>query len=415
MERGIGMSFLKDRQIRNFFCSIIILIIFMLGFGVMLSVIETQSAKKMLIVHDRAVISSLIEQGVQPEVIAEAISNTQVNLQGESFLTKLGYTEKTAARFIPAVSGFEASTFCSVFGFILFSAVILLLLCITYLKKRQQMYSQATKIVLSFSDGDFSKHLPRLDEGELYKLFASVDKLASSLQAKGEAEYKAKEFLKDTISDISHQLKTPLAALNMYNEIMLDEPYNTETIIEFSNKTSFALKRMEGLIQSLLKIMRLDSGSIEFEKSGYKVSEIIEHAIGELTTRAVKEEKKIIVNCQTNDKVYCDLQWTSEAVENIVKNALDYTIAGGQIRISCESTLAMVRITVEDDGAGIAPEDIHHIFKRFFRSRKPSDIQGVGLGLALAKAIVEGQGGIISVQSKQGCGTAFTVSFLTEL
>ncbi|MEA4972367.1 MAG: HAMP domain-containing sensor histidine kinase [Candidatus Metalachnospira sp.] len=408
------MSFLKDKQSRYFFFFIITLIIFMLGFGAVLTIIETQAAKKMLITHDSAIISSLVEQGIQTDVIASAVSNTKVNAQGESLLIKLGYTEKTAVRFIPAVSGFETSTFCYVFVGMLFSAAVLLALCISFLEKRQQMYSQATKTVLSFSNGDFSKHLPRSDEGALYKLFASVDNLASALQAKSESEYKAKEFLKDTISDISHQLKTPLAALNMYNEIMLDEPNNTETVIEFSQKTTLSLRRMEELIQSLLKITRLDVGSIEFEKSQYLVSEIIEHAVGELTTRAAREDKEIVIG-QTDEQVFCDFQWTSEAVENIVKNALDYTSAGGQIHISCESSLAMVRICVSDDGAGIAPEDIHHIFKRFYRSRKPKDTQGVGLGLALAKAIVEGQGGIISVQSMQGCGTTFTLSFLTEL
>ena len=246
-------------------------------------------------------------------------------------------------------------------------------------------------------------------------MFASVDNLASALQAKGETEYKAKEFLKDTISDISHQLKTPLAALNMYNEIILEETDNPETIAEFSQKTTIALNRMEQLIQSLLKITRLDSGSITFEKSPHQISEIVEKAIENLATRAVREEKQIIVSGQSEEQLTCDLQWTGEAVGNIVKNALDHTNSGGHIRISWEKSPAVVRIRIMDDGGGIAPEDIHHIFKRFYRSRHSKDTQGVGLGLSLAKSIVEGQGGTLSVQSILNQGTTFTLSFLTEL
>ena len=109
------------------------------------------------------------------------------------------------------------------------------------------------------------------------------------------------------------------------------------------------------------------------------------------------------------------MEWTSEAVGNIVKNALDHTREGGIIRISWECSPRMARIRIADNGHGIAPEDIHHIFKRFYRSGSSLDGQGIGLGLPLAKSIVEGQGGTISVQSDPGEGTVFTISLLTKL
>ena len=122
-----------------------------------------------------------------------------------------------------------------------------------------------------FLKDDFTTHLPRSDEGSLYQLFANIDNLASALKAKGEEEYKSKEFLKDTISDISHQLKTLLTALNMYNEIISNEPNNPTIIAEFSQKTALALNRIEQLIQSLLKITRLDAKNILFEKAPYRI------------------------------------------------------------------------------------------------------------------------------------------------
>lgn len=235
------------------------------------------------------------------------------------------------------------------------------------------------------------------------------------LQSKNEEERKAKDFLKKTISDISHQLKTPLAALTMYQEIIANEPDNAETVKEFSGKIGVSLNRMEQLIQSMLKITRLDTGNIVFEKGCYSVMELIEHSINELTTRAEDENKQIVISGDPKQQIVCDLEWTGEAIGNIVKNALDHTMSGGIIQILWKRTPATVRIIIADNGNGIAPEDIHHIFKRFYRSKHSLDTQGIGLGLSLAKSIIEGQGGLISAQSKLNEGTSFTLSFLNEL
>ena len=234
------------------------------------------------------------------------------------------------------------------------------------------------------------------------------------LQAKNETEHKTKEFLKSTISDISHQLKTPLAALMMYQEIIEAEPDNADTVKEFSQKIGTALKRIEQLILSMLKITRLDTGNILFDKRICSVQELIKNAISELTTRAVQEKKQLIVQGNPNETVTCDMDWTSEAIGNFVKNALDHTQTGGTIKITWESTPTMLRILVSDNGSGIAPEDIHHIFKRFYRSKHSLNTPGIGLGLPLAKSIIEGQGGLISVQSVLHEGTTFSVSFLTK-
>ena len=409
------MNFLKEKLSRHFFVEIIIFSALLLGFGVLLCFRQTEAVKEMMLSHDGVMVSSLLKQNVSPDVIASAVSNTQDDGQGNELLIQLGYTKKTAIRFLPAVSGFEATSFQSVLLGTLAFITILLVLCCIFLTKRERLYCLALKRVSAFSEGNFTEHLPRSEEGTLYQLFASVDNLASALKAKGEAEYKAKEFLKNTISDISHQLKTPLAALSMYNEIILKETDNPKTITEFSQKTTAALERMEQLIQSLLKITRLDAGSITFEKTPHQISEIVAKAIENLTIRAVREKKQISVNGQPDEQLICDLQWTSEAVGNIVKNALDHTSPGGHICVSWQRSLAMVRIKIADDGAGIAPEDIHHIFKRFYRSKNSKNTQGVGLGLSLAKSIVEGQGGTLSVQSVLDQGTTFILSFLTEL
>ena len=263
-------------------------------------------------------------------------------------------------------------------------------------------------------DGDFSHHLPQNREGTIYRLFASAEQLASMLQSKNDSERQAKEFLKNTISDISHQLKTPLAAMILYQEILSDEPEHPDTVREFSMKMGTALKRMERLILSMLKITRLDTGNITFERRICSVSELISHSVRDLLERARQEEKEIRITGNPDLTLNCDLAWTSEAIGNLVKNALDHTRKGGLIRVSWEQTPAVLQLVISDDGSGIAPEDIHHIFKRFYRSKNSLDTEGIGLGLPLAKSILEGQGGLISCQSDPGRGTSFILSFLTK-
>ncbi len=150
------------------------------------------------------------------------------------------------------------------------------------------------------------------------------------------------------------------------------------------------LKRMEYLIQAMLKITRLDTGNIVFEKDCLNVAALVSQSIRELTTRAERENKRILVDGDAGQQLVCDRDWTREAIGNIVKNALDHTDPGGTVRIHWEHTPAMLRIFITDNGSGIAPEDIHHIFKRF-AANAPWIPRESGLGLPLAKSIIEGR------------------------
>ncbi|MFA9464672.1 MAG: sensor histidine kinase [Velocimicrobium sp.] len=409
------MNICRDKQIRHF-CIVLLSFSFLLFLtGIGLNTVHTKAVQHLFISHDRAVATSLLEQGVSKDVIAKAITHTATSKEGIDLLGNIGITEHTAVRFLPFISEFQQITGYSMLliGVALFS----LLFGGTYIffRKREELYHQAEQVITRFVEGDYSCHMPQMKEGSIYRLFASIDQLATLLQSKNETEQKTKVFLKNTISDISHQLKTPLAALIMYYEIISDEPNNADTVKEYSARTGLALNRMEQLIQSMLKITRLDAGSIVFEQNCCHVSELISLSIRELTARAAREEKEILIDRSLKDTIVCDKHWTSEAIGNIIKNALDHTNSGGKIHISWEHTPTLIRIFISDNGMGIALEDLHHIFKRFYRSKKSMDTQGVGLGLSLAKSIVEEQGGFISVQSTLYKGTIFTLSFLTKL
>ena len=407
------MSLLHDKYNR-WYCIFIAALVPLL-FLIVLTVIDTQTAaaKEMFLTHDNAIATSLLEEGVSKEVIATALMNTETDTTGNKFLAKIGLSNNTDIENLPYVSAVKNTTLISLFVMLFLWTLLLFLGTMLFLYHRERLYKKSENIIKDYIDGNYTVHLPQSNEGNIYQLLASVDQLATMLQAKNDTEQKTKEFLKNTISDISHQLKTPLSALVMYQEIIENEPDNPETVREFSLKSGTALKRIEQLIQSILKITRIDAGSIYFEKSNYSIPDILSHAISELTTRANNEKKEIVINGDLEQMLYCDIEWTGEAIGNIVKNALDHTDVGGKITISWERTPAMIRIFITDNGHGIAQEDIHHIFKRFYRSKNTSDSQGIGLGLPLAKAVVEGQGGILSVQSERLQGTTFTLSFLT--
>ena len=405
------MRFLYEKQSRRF-CLAVLILIFLVGIGsVLQSRIYGARIQSMMIEHDTAVISSLLEQGIETDIIAAAITNDSSTEQGTEFLNKLGISEATDPRILENIN--EIQSFMATAGFVETAvlAVLLFLAIFSFLIKRDRLYRSAIGTVISFTDGDFSSLLPQQDNGTVYQLFARINAMATALKAKQETETEAREFLKGTVSDISHQLKTPLAALSMYQEIIQNEPDNTETVKTFSQKSMAALGRIEHLIKTLLKLTRLDAGGIEFHKSEYMIGEVVSQSVEELSDRAKNENKELQISGNQKDIIRCDMEWTREAVGNIVKNALDHTKAGGMIQISWDETPLMFRISVSDNGDGINEEDIHHIFKRFYRSKKSLDTQGIGLGLPLAKSIVEGQGGTISVQSEIGAGTTFVLSF----
>ena len=184
------------------------------------------------------------------------------------------------------------------------------------------------------------------------------------------------------------------------------------SVKEFANLSEQELDRIEVLVQNLLKITKLDAGSIAFEKEIENVADMMQDLELHFAYRAKQEQKEIVLSGADDISLFCDRDWLGEAIGNIVKNAFDHTESGATIRVAWKELPSGVQIVITDNGCGIHPEDIHHIFKRFYRSRFSKDKQGIGLGLPLAKAIVEAHNGTIEVDSELGIGTTFTMNFL---
>lgn len=286
--------------------------------------------------------------------------------------------------------------------------------CFWYFYQQHKLIGVAVSAIDKYLKGDTNARIACDREGELYKLFHSVNTLAAVLNAHAENELRSKEFLRDTISDISHQLKTPIAALSIYNEMVQGEAERLPEIKKFTILSEQELNRIETLVQNLLEITKLDAGTIIIEKSVENVADMVKDIELHFAYRAKQERKEIILSGADNITLFCDRDWIIEAISNIVKNALDHTDTGDRVVIDWKGLPDLTQITIKDTGSGIHPEDIHYIFKRFYRSRFSKDTQGIGLGLPLAKAIIEAHDGNITVDSELGKGSVFNITFLNS-
>ncbi len=415
MEGVKRLRFLYEKQTRRFYFFLVTVCSLQVCFLGVWGIFQAQGIRRILVEREMAASSYLLEQSVPPTVVAAAWNHREVTEAGERLLGQIGHTEQTQSYLLAIAKQTSLPLLVILLAVGVLFAMVILGGAARFFCGREQVYEDAGRVIGQYAANRFVKHLPSGETGTIYQLFGSIEQLAQSLRAKSEMEHKAKIFLQNMVSNISHQLKTPLAALSMYMEIIMEEPENEEAVKDFTRKSIQSLERMKQLIRSLLTMARLDTGAIVFEKRQCLVSEIVEQAVNDLMERARYEGKEIRMEGQPKECLLCDPEWTIEAVGNLVKNALDHTKAGGVIRIGWEQSLAVFRLSVADDGCGIAKEDIHHIFKQFYQSSTSSDRQGAGLGLSLAKSIVEGQGGDLSVESSPGEGSIFRMNFMNVL
>lgn len=292
------------------------------------------------------------------------------------------------------------------------AAIALWTSCCRYFIRQDRIMEHAVSQIDSFLSGNARARIECDEEGELYRLFHCVNSLATVLNAQAANELREKEFLKNTMSDISHQLKTPLAALNIYNGLMQEEAKDWPAMEEFAALSEQELDRIEALVKNLLTIARMDAGSISLEKTSENLAEMMRNIQLHFAYRAKQEQKQIVLSGPNEVSLFCDRDWLTEAIDNLVKNALDHTQKGDTVRMEWRALRNLVQVCIRDNGSGIHPEDLHHIFKRFYRSRFSKDRQGIGLGLPLAKMIIEAHSGTIEVDSTPGAGTVFTINFL---
>lgn len=391
--------------------TIICLVSFLLAVG--LSFLLTKNFQHELLLHDYGVSGYQLNHEDELQISAfTSLPNENDIERGREALASIGYDETASMRFLPAVQTYRNQTVLSIFVLLVFLFGAIYLSLFLYLQRQHKAFSNAENTIRQFLDGNTTSRIECSQAGDWYSLFHAINEMATILSAHAENQRQTKEFLQDIISDVSHQIKTPLSALKMYHEIIESHKDDAATVSSFTEKSQREIKRMEDVIYTLLKLARLDAGIIQMEKSEENVSILMQDVLERFETWAEREHKTITLSGKENVILLCDALWVSEAIGNIIKNALEHTENGGHIGVKWSQSPLMTQIEISDDGKGIHPEDLYNIFKRFYRSRLSSDVHGIGLGLPLAKSIVEAHGGTISVTSTPGTGTTFTLNFI---
>ena len=388
----------------------ICLVSFLLAGGI--ATLLAKNFQQELLLHDYGVAGHLLNNESELSISAFTSQPDENDIErGREALASIGYDETASMRFLPAVQTYRNQAMLSIFLLLVFLFGAIYLSLFLYLRRQHKAFSNAENTIRQFLDGNTTSRIECSQAGDWYSLFHAINEMATILSAHAENQRQTKEFLQDIISDVSHQIKTPLSALKMYHEIIESHKDDASAVSSFTEKSQREIKRMEDVIYTLLKLARLDAGIIQMEKAPENLSVLMQDVLERFETWAEREHKTITLSGKEDVVLSCDALWVSEAIGNIVKNALEHTENGGHIGVKWSQSPLMTQIEISDDGKGIHPEDLYNIFKRFYRSRFSSDVHGIGLGLPLAKSIVEAHGGTISVTSSLSAGTTFTLNF----
>lgn len=294
---------------------------------------------------------------------------------------------------------------------IIITLVFIILSGLIYFFFRQKYVSFAENIerqIDDFINGDFDKS--NINEEQLdSRLNSKLYKLGNIINVKMEQDSQSKKEIQEMVSDIAHQIKTPIANIRMYSDTISNNDLSKEKEQEFLDIITGQVDKLEFLTDSLTKMSRLETNMMVLNKEQAKIIECLEKSKEQAQSLAEKKNINIEINGDISATIKYDKKWTLEAICNILENAIKYTSDNGRIEINIEKLESFLKIDIIDNGIGIESENINNIFKRFYGEQKVHNIEGVGIGLYLSKTIIEQQNGYIKVKSRVNEGSTFSV------
>jgi len=296
------------------------------------------------------------------------------------------------------------------FGF--FTCILCLGFIGIYLWSTYERYKKIELLAAEIDEilhGDsMSISLDHYKEGELGILQSEIHKMTTRLHEQKLRLREDKIYLADSLADISHQIRTPLTSINLLVSMLADPDISAERRIKLNHELLGLLSRIDWLITTLLKISKLDAGTVQMKKEVITLSELLHKST--MPFLVPMELKNQILRVESDGNFLGDVSWTSEAIGNVVKNCMEHTPEGGNIQIVAKENALYTEIVVEDDGPGISKEDLGHIFERFYKG-KHNDKQSFGIGLALARMVISKQNGVIKAENRAEGGARFTIRF----
>lgn len=294
--------------------------------------------------------------------------------------------------------------------FYIITILIMLLIFLNFNKKKDKEINKITKCIEQINRRNYKLELDDMSEDELSILKNEIYKTTIMLKEAAENSNKEKLELKNSLSDISHQLKTPLTSILIILDNLIDDPeMDKNTREDFIKDIKREINSINFLVQSILKLSKLDTNTINFTEEEIEVKKIINQAIKNVSMLSDLRDVNVKLKIKSNPVIKCDFKWQVEAISNILKNCIEHSNNGSDVIVTIEDNKIYSKITIKDSGGGIDKEDLPHIFERFYKGKNATP-DSIGIGLSLAKTIIEKDNGTINVESN-GKGSLFEIKY----
>ena len=403
---------MKNKNIKLIIIPLTILMIFTC---IVISM-QTYSQYKKISVITNEKISEIIEYiikenpSIDTKKIIQILNSNEYKV-GEEELKKYGINIEEINSIIAVRKQMKTNIILNIILIVLFSVLYMAIIFI-YLKQRDKKINQITQYINEIKNRKYDLNINENSEDELSNLKNELYKITIMLKEESEISRQDKEKIKMSVEDISHQLKTPLTSImimldNLKDNPNMDEDTKQKFIFEISKQVDW----INWLVISILKLSRLEANVVKFSDNKINVKKFIDEIIDNLEIPIEIKNQKIIIEGNKDVSFIGDYKWQQEAITNIIKNAIEHNKENGKITIKYEENVLFTKITIIDEGQGIAKEDLKHIFERFYKAQNSSD-NSVGIGLSLAKNIIEKNNGMINCKSEIGNGTEFIVKYM---
>ena len=406
------MKISRNIQGKKYICFLIT--IFLIFTILLFKTISNQNKQNTEIVNTKIneILGQVQEQypNINEEQIIKILNENSHSKKGTDFLQEYGISKNDAS--IIELEKQQQVNLIKNTVIIISSYIIFIIIFIIYLKFRQRKIDKLDTYIQRVSKKDYSIDIESYSEDELSCLKDSLYKITVMLKEDSENKSKQNESILTSVSDISHQLKTPLTSIQILLDNITETPNMDETTKrKFILEISKQIKGMNFLILALLKLSRLDAGAVEFTSEKVDLEKLIEDVLSNLDILIDVKQLKIVKNIKSSPYITGDYSWNKEAILNIIKNAIEHTDSGKNVTITLDENNVYSYIKIKDEGEGIPENELKHIFDRFYKTQNTKE-NSMGIGLALAKSIIEKQNGYIQVESKINEGTTFIIKYL---